>query len=441
LHQFNPLDAAPQSVVAELDNQRDNSIRRALLLILGEFSEQRLPTAEREQLTPRLLDLYANDPDPGIHGAAAWTLGQWGLQPECRKIDQACATGRADGGRGWFVSRLGKTLAVIPAPGEFVVGSPPWESGREGGPEGGVEMQRHVQIDHSFALMSYQVTVGKFLRFAGKDFFYRKYFSPQADCPINNVTWYDAVAYCNWLNEQEGIPQDQWCYLPNEKGEYAQGMSIVPNALQRAGYRLPTEAEWEFACRAGSVTSRYFGQSLDLVNRYSCNVMNSLGRRTALVGSFKPNELGLFDMLGNTLEWTHSLFFDYSQNVESRLRAGSEVPEVLSDRQRRALRGATLAHPPETIRAAFVDAYPPGVSTYGVSLRLARTSSSDEQSKGGLNIRNDHRFEVRGMGCFSAADLGRTSYRTSYNPNFPLFAFGIRTARTLKPQDSQASPP
>ena len=225
--------------------------------------------------------------------------------------------------------------------------------------------------------------------------------------------------------------RDQWCYLPNEKGEYAQGMSIVPNALRRTGYRLPTEAEWEFACRAGSVTSRYFGQSLDLVNYYSCNVMNSLGRRTALVGSFKPNELGLFDMLGNTLEWTHSLFLDHSQNIEPQRRDGSEVPELLSESQRRSLRGATLAHPPETIRTAFVDAYPPGVSTYGVSLRLARTAAAAEQSECGQKITNDHRIEVRGMGCFSAADLGRSSYKTSYKPNFPLFAFGIRPARTM----------
>ena len=66
-------------------------------------------------------------------------------------------------------------------------------------------MQRYVRIDHAFAVMSHLVTVAEFLRFR-KEFFYRKYFSPEPGCPINNVSWYDAVAYCNWLNEQEGIP-------------------------------------------------------------------------------------------------------------------------------------------------------------------------------------------------------------------------------------------
>ena len=135
--------------------------------------------------------------------------------------------------------------------------------------------------------MSHQVTVAEFLEFR-KGFFYRKYFSPEPDCPINNVAWYDAVAYCNWLNEREGIPQEQWCYLPNDEGEYAQGMRIVSViGTDRTGYRLPTEEEWEFACRAGSITSRYYGQNIDLDNHYTWSVQNSLGRRTAVGREFK----------------------------------------------------------------------------------------------------------------------------------------------------------
>ena len=87
-----------------------------------------------------------------------------------------------------------------------MIGSPPREVGREGGPEGDVEMQHHVRIDHAFAIMTHTVTVAEFLRFR-EDFYYRNTFSQKPDCPINNLSWYEAAAYCNWLNEREGIPR------------------------------------------------------------------------------------------------------------------------------------------------------------------------------------------------------------------------------------------
>ena len=89
----------------------------------------------------------------------------------------------------------------------------------------------------------------------------RESFARTDDCPVHEVSWYDAAAYCNWLSEQEGIPKGEWCYLPNEEGRYAAGMKLVPDILSRAGYRLPTAGEWEYACRAGSVTLWSFGDA------------------------------------------------------------------------------------------------------------------------------------------------------------------------------------
>jgi formylglycine-generating enzyme required for sulfatase activity len=185
--------------------------------------------------------------------------------------------------------------------------------------------------------MTRTVTVAEFLRFR-RDCYYRDSFSAEPDCPINNLNWYEAAAYCNWLNEQERIPREEWCYLPNDHGEYSQGMRIVPDWLQRGGYRLPTEAEWEYACRAGSITSRYYGACSDLDHHYAWTVKLALGRGTTSLGRLKPNDPGLFDMMGNIMEWIHDAYGDPTRMVAERQGASRNEPEVLENHLMRALR-------------------------------------------------------------------------------------------------------
>src|SRR5207249_9443110 len=125
-----------------------------------------------------------------------------------------------------------------------------------------------------------------------------KQYIPTRDCPIIIVDWFDAARYCNWLSRRERIPEDQWCYPK----EIKPGIKLPADYLKLTGYRLPTDAEWEYACRAGASSSRPYGSSDLRLGQYGWCYENS-GVIFHPVGQLKPNDLGLFDILGYAFEW------------------------------------------------------------------------------------------------------------------------------------------
>ena len=104
--------------------------RRALILALGTYGTEGLSPGEREPLIGKLLDLYRNDPDSGIHGAAEWTLRQWKQQEKLKELDAELMKVKDWGDRRWYVNSQGQTFAVIEGPVEFRMGSPPTEPER-----------------------------------------------------------------------------------------------------------------------------------------------------------------------------------------------------------------------------------------------------------------------------------------------------------------------
>jgi formylglycine-generating enzyme required for sulfatase activity len=175
-----------------------------------------------------------------------------------------------------------KNMVFIP-PGTFQMGSPTNEvdSGSSDGP------QTAVTISRGFWMGKYEVTQGEYLDVMRKNW---SYFTGDTNRPVEMLTWHDATNYCGLLTERE-----------RAAGRIAAG----------SGFRLPTEAEWEYACRAWTSTRFSYGDDPGYTNLtdYAWYVANS-GSMTYPVGQKLPNPWGLYDMHGSLWEWCQDWWSD-----------------------------------------------------------------------------------------------------------------------------------
>jgi formylglycine-generating enzyme required for sulfatase activity len=175
------------------------------------------------------------------------------------------------------------------APGEFVMGSPDSENGR-GSNEG---PQTRVRLSKGYWLGKYEVTQAQWQALMGNNPSHFK----GGNLPVEKVSWNDAMEFCKRLTE-----------LERRAGRLPEGYQ----------YTLPTEAQWEYACRAGTTTAFHYGNDLDAtMANFEGNYPYGAGRKgqyrekTVDVGSFRPNAWGLYDMHGNVWEWCADWFGSY----------------------------------------------------------------------------------------------------------------------------------
>ena len=361
-----PGGVDPKVLMVRLAEEKDVSVRQAILLSLGEYGPDKFSSVERQNLLPRLLELYRDDPDPGIHGATEWLLRQWQASDKLHAIDKELATGKVENQCQWYRNRQGQTMVIVPGPVEFTQGTPAMRTSPD---TDEVAHQKH--IPRSFAVSTKEVTLEQFRRFR-RDHEYIELAAPTGDSPVNSVSWYDAAAYCNWLSEQEGIPKSQWCYVPNNQGKYAEGMSLAPDCLKRTGYRLPTEAEWEYACRAGADTAYSFGEAGELLGRYGWFDANSFGKGHP-VGRLKSNDLGLFDMHGNDWEWCQDAYRPYPKVARDLITTDTNSNTDISSTDNRVLRGGSFLGQASDVRSANRNYFTPAGRSDVHGFRPART--------------------------------------------------------------------
>jgi formylglycine-generating enzyme required for sulfatase activity len=349
----------------------DHGELQAVLQIWAETAPDVAPGVVRASVLATSRALFFEDSDPGAHSAAELLLRRWGraepLQASETQTDRPSRPARATGPR-WELGPNGHTLVVFPGPIVFPMGSPPDDPDRYR-----YEDLHYRRIDHSYALATTEVTVEQFRAFRPGYQPERRYAS-EPGCPAGSITWYQALRYCNWLSAQAGIEPAGWCY-PEKIGP---GMELPPDAFERSGFRLPTEAEWEYACRAGTETVRFFGDSEEFLDRYAWTWLNSHGR-SAPSGQLLPNPFGLFDMLGNLWEWCHdgpqgdAYYPPYPQGTKDHPAPDTFTGMPVNKEDWRIVRGGVFDGSPARARTPHRDILVASVPRYYSGFRVART--------------------------------------------------------------------
>ena len=221
---------------------------------------------------------------------------------------------------------IAKEMVLIPA-GKFKMGSPASEKGRSDD-----EPQHQVTLTKSYYMGTYEVTQEHWESVMESNPSSK---TKGAKLPVTDVSWGDCQGFIKKLN-----------------------------ASTKGGYRLPTEAEWEFACRAGTTTRYSFG---DKITPKDANYRDSKIGKPVAVGSYKPNAFGLYDMHGNVWEWCEDLEADYPKGAITGPKGGPATEEC------RVLRGGSFYFIDSTAHSSLRSLVTPTYRTLYLGFRLART--------------------------------------------------------------------
>ena len=225
----------------------------------------------------------------------------------------------------------GPEMVILPK-GRFLMGSPDDEKGHFGS-----EGPRHeVEIDYRFAIGRYPVTVAEYTAFCVA--ISRERPEGEGRLPVTGVSWEDARGYCRWISKMTG-----------------------------AAYRLPSEAEWEYACRAGTTTAYWWGAEWDASKANGARDWPFEKTRT---GHYPANPWGLYDVIGNVREWCADAW-----------RANYAEPNILDTAgepadDRRVVRGGAAQDNSRNLRSADRNRFEPDRGGAWVGFRVARTLAS-----------------------------------------------------------------
>lgn len=271
-------------------------------------------------------------------------------------------------------STLGMTFAHVKA-GKFLMGSQVTEKERRED-----EDQHVVELKRPFLIGAHEVTQDEYAEVMEQR---PSWFSPTGEgaekvanletgrFPVDSVTWFDAIVFCNRLSELDGY--QPYYSITDIKFEDSSRISASVEIVGGTGYRLPTEAEWEYACRAGSTTPYHFedsnrGGNFNHRSQTSYGVATRNPRRSTTVGSYNSNAWDIYDMHGNVAEWCWD-WYDKSYYANS----STVDPSGPESGDHRVLRGGSWLVGQASCRSASRFWNVPGQGDMHIGFRIART--------------------------------------------------------------------
>ncbi|MCR9115619.1 MAG: SUMF1/EgtB/PvdO family nonheme iron enzyme [bacterium] len=263
---------------------------------------------------------------------------------------------------------------------EFEMGSEGRESGRKDD-----EKQHAVEVSRAYLLGAYEVTQAEYhlimdaapSQFLPKDEPIEESLKTFGKHPVDSVSWFDACLFCNRMSERDGLAP--YYQIEDIKKQDASIQFAKVTVLGGIGYRLPTEAEWEYACRASSVgpfgavvkrTSAYGNYKRRVSTGYGTVTRSASKNKTIAVGAYPPNLLGFHDMHGNVAEWCSDW---YDKTYYDKSPAAN--PTGPKTGHHRVIRGGSWLVAEANCRCAARFWQTPGEGKYFIGFRIARTAS------------------------------------------------------------------
>lgn len=341
-----------QQLVEIARSSNESTCSSGISLGVGNIALTDLHSGEVEDLRALLSDWYENEPDGGTHSAAGWALNQLKMaqpnSPQPKKID----------GYGWHVNSIGMTMLTVHS-GNFTRyikdGNSPSKTARR---------QQTVSLTRAFYASDREVSRQQFQVFMDDNAYPSELKpkiwkgaevarSPSREHPVQSVSWIDAVQFCNWLSVREGLAT--FYELNGTNWEAVEDSE---------GYRLPSEAEWEYICRAGTNTEYASGNDESLLRKFAVYQAN----QTEICGSRMPNGWGFFDLHGNVFEWCQD-WWDKSHIDVDRI----DNPDGPGQGTQKVLRGGAFDYSSKIVSSARRDGNRTEYRSYTIGFRPVRS--------------------------------------------------------------------